>query len=96
MFKELKDDLVEFCSTTSIQGMRNLTDPKQGCMSRSIWTIVVIASFVLSGICIKESIDGTCNIKRREIRNFLFKSIRVHLSQFKILNSFEFKLTIVS
>ncbi len=58
MITDLKEDFVEFCSTTSIQGMRNLTDPKQGCLSRIIWTIVVIASFVLSGICIKESIDG--------------------------------------
>jgi len=60
MLKELKDDLFEFCSTTSIQGMRNLTDPKQGYLSRVIWTIVVITSFVFSGICIKESIDGMC------------------------------------
>ena len=57
-FRDLKQDLVEFCSTTSIQGMRNVTDQKQAYLFRIIWLIIVITSFVLSGICIKESIDG--------------------------------------
>ena len=58
VIKELKNDFAEFCSTTSIQGMRNITDPKQSYLLRIIWIIVVATSFVLSGICIKESIDG--------------------------------------
>jgi hypothetical protein len=74
MLKEFKNDLVDFCSTTSIQGMRNVTDSNQGCVSRAIWTIVIIASFVFSGICIKESIDGMCiiiilsNNEQRKVR----------------------------
>ena len=72
VMKDLKDDLAEFCSTTSIQGMRNVTDPKQGCFSRSLWLIIVIASFVLSGICIKESIDGkqACKINYSQAKSF--------------------------
>ena len=58
VLKDLKDEFAEFCSTTSIQGMRNVTDPKQGGFSRGLWLIIVIASFALSGICIKESIEG--------------------------------------
>jgi hypothetical protein len=30
VFKELKNDFVEFCSTTTIQGMRNIADSRQG------------------------------------------------------------------
>ena len=57
--KELKNDVMLFCSTTSIQGMRNVADPQQCFILKTIWILVVTASFVLSGICIKESIDGT-------------------------------------
>jgi hypothetical protein len=56
--EELFSDVEEFCSTTSIQGLRNVTDPKQGCVSRVLWLIVVATSLILSGICIKESFDG--------------------------------------
>jgi len=55
---ELYSDVEEFCSTTSIQGLRNVTDPKQGCVSRVLWLIVVASSLIMSGICIKESFDG--------------------------------------
>jgi hypothetical protein len=55
---ELYNDVEEFCSTTSIQGLRNVTDPKQGWVSRVLWLIVVASSLILSGICIKESFDG--------------------------------------
>ena len=57
--KELKNDVMLFCSTTSIQGMRNVADPQQCFILKTIWILVVTASFVLSGICIKESMDGT-------------------------------------
>jgi hypothetical protein len=53
--------------------MRNVTDPKQGLLSRILWLAVVIVSFVMSGICIKESIDG------KELRAFFkngFLSLR--------------------
>jgi hypothetical protein len=58
VLQEIFSDVEEFCSTTSIQGLRNVTDHKQGWLSRVLWLIVVVISFVLSGICIKESIDG--------------------------------------
>ena len=58
VLQELYADVEEFCATTTIQGMRNVTDQKQGWLSRVLWFIVVVVSFVLSGICIKESIDG--------------------------------------
>jgi hypothetical protein len=56
--EEIFSDVEEFCSTTSIQGLRNVTDPKQGCVSQVLWLIVVATSLILSGICIKESFDG--------------------------------------
>jgi hypothetical protein len=55
---ELRKDLTDFCSTTSIQGMRYLSDPNYGSISRFIWFLIVVVSFTLSGICIKESFDG--------------------------------------
>ena len=57
-FKELKKELLEFCSTTSIQGLSNVTDTKHGCLSQILWAIIVIIFFVFSGIGIKESVDG--------------------------------------
>ena len=64
--KNLRNELVEFCDTTSIQGMRNVSDPKQGKFIRILWFIVVILSFTLSGICIKESIDGKARVSHGE------------------------------
>ena len=58
VLQDLYNDVEEFCATTTIQGMRNVTDQKQGCLSRVLWFIVVVISFILSGICIKEAIDG--------------------------------------
>ena len=55
---ELRKDLIDFCSTTSIQGMRYVSDPNSGTFFRSIWFLIVVVSFTLSGICIKESFDG--------------------------------------
>ena len=56
--RELQNELTEFCSTTTIQGLRNVTDSKQNVISRILWMIVVIALFVCAGFGIKESIDG--------------------------------------
>jgi hypothetical protein len=64
--KKVKNELVEFCETTSIQGMRNVSDPKQGKIIRILWLIVLFLSFTLSGICIKESIEG--NARQRLTR----------------------------
>ena len=58
VLKIVRQEIVKFCSTTSIQGMRNVTDSEQGCFIQLLWIIVVVISFILSGICIKESIDG--------------------------------------
>jgi hypothetical protein len=83
--KEIKHDLIEFCSTTSIQGMRNITDPKQGFLLQITWIIVVVTSFVLSGICIKESIDGKYKADFQLsaffqcINNFVFITINIHM-----------------
>jgi hypothetical protein len=57
--REFKNELTEFCSTTTIQGLRNVTDSKQNVFSRIVWMIVVIALFICAGLSIKESIDGT-------------------------------------
>ena len=71
--KNLRNELVEFCDTTSIQGMRNVSDPKQGKFIRILWFFVVILSFTLSGICIKESIDGKARERNVSItHNFFF------------------------
>ena len=59
VMKELKNDVMLFCSTKSIQGMRNVADPQQCFILKIIWFLVVMALLVLSGICIKESMDGT-------------------------------------
>jgi len=56
--KEFQNELKEFCATTTIQGLRNVTDSKQNVVSRILWMIVVIALFVCAGFGIKESIDG--------------------------------------
>jgi uncharacterized membrane protein YqhA len=56
--KEFRKDVLEFCSTSSIQGLSNVVDPKQSCLSRMLWIIVIATSFVLSGICMKQSIEG--------------------------------------
>ena len=56
--KYLSSSFSEFCSTTSIQGVRNITDTKQGHCSQICWFLIVIASFICAGISIKESIDG--------------------------------------
>jgi hypothetical protein len=56
--RELQNDLTEFCSTTTIQGLRNVTDSKQNVVSRIVWMIVVVALFLCAGLSIKESIDG--------------------------------------
>ena len=58
LLKEIKNDFLEFCSTTTIQGLHNVSDPKQNCFSRILWIVVIVTSFVLAGICIKESFDG--------------------------------------
>jgi hypothetical protein len=56
--RELQNELTEFCSTTTIQGLRNVTDSKQNVVSRIVWMIVVLALFICAGLSIKESIDG--------------------------------------
>jgi hypothetical protein len=56
--KEFRKDVFEFCSTSSIQGLSNVVDPKQSCFSRMLWMSVIVTSFILSGICIKQSIEG--------------------------------------
>jgi hypothetical protein len=56
--KEFRKDVLDYCSTSSIQGLSNVVDPKQSCLSRILWMSVIVASFVLSGICIKQSIEG--------------------------------------
>jgi hypothetical protein len=56
--KVLQNELTEFCSTTTIQGLQNVTDSKLSVYSRILWMIVVIALFVCAGFGIKESIDG--------------------------------------
>ncbi len=56
--KVLQNELTEFCSTTTIQGLRNVTDSKLSVYSRIVWMIVVVASFICAGFGIKESIDG--------------------------------------
>ena len=56
--KDLFSSFSEFCSTTSIQGVRNITDTKQGHCSQVCWFLIVIVSFICAGISIKESIDG--------------------------------------
>ena len=74
--KNLRNELVEFCDTTSIQGMRNVSDPKQGKFIRILWFFVVILSFTLSGICIKESIDGKARERNVSITHNFFFSFR--------------------
>ena len=56
--KDLSSSFSQFCSTTSIQGVRNITDTKQGHCSQVCWFVIVIVSFICAGISIKESIDG--------------------------------------
>jgi hypothetical protein len=68
--QEVMRDVEEFCSSTSIQGLRNVTDHKQGCFLRVLWLILVTVSFILSGICIKESIDG----KELKLTGFIERS----------------------
>jgi hypothetical protein len=68
---ELRKDLTDFCSTTSIQGMRYLSDPNYGSISRFIWFLIVVVSFTLSGICIRESFDGNYIIISFHITNIL-------------------------
>ena len=56
--KDLSPSFTEFCSTTSIQGVRNITDTKHCHCPQVFWFIIVIVSFIFAGISIKESIDG--------------------------------------
>ena len=56
--KMLQSEFSEFCSTTSIHGMVQIFDRKNGFVSQIVWILVVAASFVAAGFCIKESLDG--------------------------------------
>jgi hypothetical protein len=57
-FKSLKNELVQFCSKTSIQGMSNVVDTQQGIFFRFLWFLVVITSIICAGICLKENVSG--------------------------------------
>ena len=54
----VRTEVAEFCSSTSIQGLRGVADQNQAFVFRLIWLIIVVVSFICAGICIKESIDG--------------------------------------
>jgi hypothetical protein len=58
VLRSLREEFSDFCSTISIQGLRNVGDSNQGFCSRLLWLVVVAVSFVLAGICIKESLEG--------------------------------------
>ena len=54
----LKADFIEFCCTAGIHGLRYLVDDQKSSFSRVLWLLVVVVSFVLSGICVRESVMG--------------------------------------
>jgi hypothetical protein len=56
--KMVQREFSNFCSTTSIHGMANIFDGKQNFVSRVLWIVIIVASFVAAGICIKASFDG--------------------------------------
>ena len=60
VFKELKNELVEFCSTTSIQGMRNITDSKQGeDLANHLLKLIFENYFIINLFSYKLLIKGT-------------------------------------
>ena len=57
-FQLIKEELRNFGSVVSIQGVRYLGDTQQGPLFQLIWFAIVTASFIISAICIKNSITG--------------------------------------
>jgi len=56
--KALKEDFLEFCSNAGIHGIANITDHRNSLFSRLLWLAVITTFFILSGICINDSING--------------------------------------
>ena len=54
----IKDELQNFGSAVGIQGIRYLVDNRQETPFKVIWFGIVVASFVASGICIWNSVEG--------------------------------------
>ena len=67
----ITEELRSFGSVVSIQGVRYLSDDQQGSLYRVIWLAIVATSFVVSGICIKNSIEGYELLKNGHLANFL-------------------------
>jgi len=71
--KALKEDFLEFCSNAGIHGIANITDHRNSMFSRILWLAVVTTFFVLSGICIHDSING----KSIYIRGYIYRLIAI-------------------
>jgi hypothetical protein len=56
--KMVQREFSNFCSTASIHGMAKIFDGKQNFVSRLLWIVIIVASFVAAGICIKATFDG--------------------------------------
>jgi hypothetical protein len=56
--KLIREELKDFCSTVTIQGMSNISNSQKGIFLRMVWFVVVAASFIISGMCIKNSVVG--------------------------------------
>jgi len=57
-YSSAKNELIDFCSRTSIQGLSNVSDSQQGIFFQFLWLLVVIGSLICAGICLKENVDG--------------------------------------
>ena len=56
--KEISNEVSQFLTKTSIQGMSNVADSDQHVVARIVWFVVVVVCLVFSGVCIKETIVG--------------------------------------
>ena len=81
----ISEELRSFGSVVSIQGVRYLSDNQQGSLFRMIWLAIVAISFVVSGICIKNSIQGDDN-QSKIVSNLNQSHTKANLVKLPILN----------
>ena len=76
--QSLKSRFSNFCETTTIHGLRYVGDDGTSLMSRLIWFVVVIVSFVYAGLNIYNSAEGKAG--NVHLQHFDYKDVLVMCS----------------